>query len=71
MYLFVVVIQTVVNGNPIPGYPTLVCIILLLGGIQLMAIGILGEYISKTYLETKKRPIYIAKNKLGFNDELL
>jgi hypothetical protein len=50
-------------GDPVAGYPSLVCFILLLGGIQLFCMGIIGQYLSKTYLEVKKRPIYIAKEK--------
>ena len=69
IYLIFTLIQTLITGIDLPGYTSLVCIILFLGGIQLIAIGILGEYVSKTYLETKKRPVYVAKNKLGFNDE--
>lgn len=69
IYLLITLIQTLIKGIDLPGYASLVCIILFLGGIQLIAIGILGEYVSKTYLETKKRPVYVAKNKLGFNDE--
>lgn len=48
-------------GDPVAGWPSLVCIVTLLGGIQLLCIGIMGMYLSKTYLETKHRPIYIAK----------
>ena len=69
IYLLVIIIQTLATGADVPGYPSTICIILLLGGLQLLAVGILGEYISKAYLETKKRPIYLTKNKLGFNDE--
>ena len=69
LYLCLILVQTFANGADVPGYPSLICVMLLLGGIQLMAIGILGEYMAKTNLETKKRPIYIAKNKFGFNDE--
>lgn len=66
IYLVITLVKTLVKGIDFPGYASLICIILLLGGIQLIALGILGEYVSKTYLETKKRPIYITKNKLGF-----
>ena len=45
------------------GIPAMICIILFLGGIQLFCVGILGQYLSKTYLETKRRPIYIAREK--------
>lgn len=57
----VTVIKTLAFGEPVAGFPTLICVILLIGGIQLLMIGILGQYISKMYVETKKRPIYIVK----------
>ncbi|MFR9058247.1 glycosyltransferase family 2 protein [Eubacterium callanderi] len=59
----VFVIKTLIWGDPVAGYPSMICVILLIGGIQLFCMGILGEYLSKTYLETKKRPIYIVKEK--------
>ena len=54
-------VKTVLYGDPVAGFPTFICLILLIGGIQLFCIGILGQYLSKTYLEAKKRPIYIVK----------
>ncbi len=54
-------VKTIVWGDPVAGFPALVCIVLFLGGIQLFCIGILGQYLSKTYMETKSRPIYIVK----------
>ena len=60
LYFF---IKTLIWGDPVTGFPATICIILLLGGIQLFCIGILGQYLSKTYLETKRRPIYITKEK--------
>ena len=57
----VTVVQTIVNGIEVPGYATMVCLTLLIGGLQLLMIGILGQYLSKTYVETKNRPIYIVK----------
>jgi glycosyltransferase involved in cell wall biosynthesis len=60
LYFFV---NTLVWGDPVAGFPAMICIILLLGGIQLFCIGILGQYLSKTYLETKRRPLYIAREK--------
>ncbi len=56
-----IVIRTALFGDPVDGWPSLVCVIALLGGIQLLCLGILGQYLSKTYLETKRRPIYIVR----------
>ncbi|MDY7603421.1 glycosyltransferase family 2 protein [Streptococcus suis] len=58
-----VVFKTLVIGDPTIGWPSTICIILFLGGLQLMTIGILGKYLAKVFLETKKRPIYIVKEK--------
>ena len=48
-------------SDPVQGFATIMCAILLLGGIQLLSIGVLGKYLEKTYVETKKRPIFIVK----------
>lgn len=61
LYLCVVIIQKIFFSISVPGYATIVVLILLLGGLQLFSLGILGEYIARNYVETKKRPIYIAK----------
>ncbi len=61
IYLIVVVIQKLFFGIDVAGFATIVVLILLLGGIQLCCIGIIGEYIARTYIQTKGRPIYIAK----------
>ncbi len=52
--------KTLLYGDPVAGYPSLMCVILLVGGVQLLMQGIQGQYLSKTYLETKRRPIYIV-----------
>ena len=57
-----IIIRTVIWGDPVDGWPSLVCIIFLVSGIQLFCTGIVGEYLSKTYLETKNRPIFILKD---------
>ena len=57
----VVIIKTILWGDPVAGYPSLMSVVLFIGGIQLFTIGILGQYIAKTYLEAKKRPVYIIK----------
>lgn len=60
--IFVIIVRTLVWGDPVSGWPSLVCIIFLVSGIQLFCTGIVGEYLSKTYLETKHRPIFILKD---------
>lgn len=66
----VIVVKTLAFGDPVGGWPSLACIILLMGGLQLFCTGILGQYLAKTYLETKRRPIYIiAETEKGHNDE--
>lgn len=57
----VIIIKTLVWKDPTVGYPSMMCAIIFTGGIQLFCIGILGQYLSKTYLEVKKRPIYVVK----------
>lgn len=59
--IIVIIIRTLIFGDPTSGWPSMVCIVMMIGGIQLLCIGILGQYLSKTYLETKCRPIYIEK----------
>ena len=60
--IIVIIIKTLVYGDPTSGWPSLVCIIFFVSGIQLFCLGIIGQYLSKTYLETKKRPIYFIKD---------
>ena len=54
-----IIIKTLIIGDPTSGWPSMVCIMFMIGGIQLFCTGIIGQYLSKTYLETKRRPIYI------------
>ena len=54
------VVKAIMFGDPVSGFPTLISVILMLGGLQLLCLGILGQYLAKTYLETKNRPIYIV-----------
>lgn len=61
LLIIFIIIRTLVWGDPVAGWPSLVCIMFMIGGIQLFCTGIIGIYLSKTYLETKKRPIYIIK----------
>ena len=59
--IVVIIFKTLVWGDPVSGWPSLACIIIFVSGIQLFFMGIFGEYLAKTYLETKKRPLYIVK----------
>ena len=61
IFIVVIIIKTLVFGDPTGGWPSLVCIILLVSGIQLLCLGILGQYMAKTYLETKRRPKYLVQ----------
>ena len=61
LYMLVVILDKLLFGNDVPGYPTIIVLILLLGGIQLTVLGIIGEYLAKVHIEVKNRPIYIAK----------
>lgn len=58
-----IIVKTLVFGDPTSGWPSLACIIVFVSGVQLFSIGVIGQYLSKTYLEVKKRPIYIIKEK--------
>lgn len=60
MIIFIIV-RTIIWSDPVAGWPSMVCIIFFVGGVNLFCTGIIGEYLAKTYLETKKRPIYIVK----------
>ena len=59
--ILVIIVKTIAFGDPTSGWPSMVCIILMVSGIQLFSLGIIGQYLSKTYLEVKNRPIYIVK----------
>ena len=56
-----IIIRTLAFGDPTSGWPSMVCIMFFIGGVQLLCLGIIGQYLSKTYLEVKKRPIYIVQ----------
>lgn len=68
-YLVVVVLQKLICGIDIPGYATIIVLILFLGGMQLFCIGIIGEYVGRTFVQSKQRPIYIAKEILDYNEK--
>ena len=61
LFVCVVLVKTLAFGDAVGGWPSMMCVSLFLGGVQLFCMGILGQYLAKTYLETKKRPIYIVQ----------
>lgn len=67
--LLFIIIRALVFGDPTTGWPSLVSIMLFVGGIQLMCLGIIGKYIGKIFLETKKRPIYLVRESSVFEDK--
>ena len=69
IYLIVVIVQKLAFGIAVPGYATIVVLILFLGGLQLLALGINGEYLSRTYIQSKHRPIYIAREVISNKDD--
>lgn len=62
IYGIYIIVKTLLYGDPVAGFPTLICVILFLGGLQLMALGIIGEYIGRIFMETKKRPVYMVES---------
>lgn len=69
LYAIRVLIEVALYGIFTPGWPTLIVAVLFLGGIQLIAIGVVGEYVGRVYTETKKRPLFILQEKYGFDTE--
>ena len=63
-----VVFRTLVFGSPTAGYPTIVVSVLFLGGVQLLSLGVLGEYVGRILIETKGRPLYVVRDRIGFDD---
>lgn len=62
LLILLIIFKTIILGDPTSGWPSLVCIIFMVSGIQMFSLGIIGQYLSKTYLEVKKRPLYFIKD---------
>jgi polyisoprenyl-phosphate glycosyltransferase len=69
LYAIYVVLKTVVFGSDVAGYPSLMVAILFFGGLQLISLGVLGEYVGRILIETKRRPLYVVRTKIGFGEE--
>ena len=65
IYAIFIIIRTILYGDPVAGFPTLVCLVLFMGGLQLLCVGIIGEYVARMFNETKKRPVYFVRE---YND---
>lgn len=69
LYAIYILITTLIFGADLPGFPTLIVAIVFFGGIQLLSVGILGEYIARIFTEVKQRPTYLLQTKIGFDEE--
>ncbi|MEM9781775.1 MAG: glycosyltransferase family 2 protein, partial [Pseudomonadota bacterium] len=69
LYGSFIILRTLIFGVDVPGYPSLLVVVLFLGGIQLISLGVLGEYVGRIMVETKRRPIYLVRRRTGFDAE--
>jgi glycosyltransferase involved in cell wall biosynthesis len=68
-YALFIIFKTIIYGVDVPGYASLLVFILLLGGIQMVILGILGEYIGRIFIEVKNRPLYVVDKKVNIDNE--
>lgn len=68
LYALFILARTLILGVDVPGYASLLVAILFLGSLQLLSVGLLGEYIGRVYLETKQRPVYLVRREFGTRD---
>jgi hypothetical protein len=64
-YAIFIIVRTIVSGTSVPGYASLMVAILFLGGLQLLSLGVLGEYVGRIMVETKRRPLYVIRETIG------
>ena len=65
LYMLVVLVDALIYGDPVAGYPTLMTVLLFLGGVQLLSLGIIGEYLGRVFTESKHRPCYLIDERDG------
>ncbi len=65
IYIMYIILKVFLGGEPVQGYPSMMCVILFLGGVQLLSLGIIWEYLSRVFCESKNRPTYIARDYNG------
>lgn len=68
LYASFLILKTIIYGTDVPGYPSLMVVVLFLGGIQLISLGIIGEYVGRIYRETKRRPLYVVRGQVGLDN---
>jgi glycosyltransferase involved in cell wall biosynthesis len=68
LYAVYVVMKTILWGSDVAGYPSLIVAILFFGSVQLISLGVLGEYVGRILIETKRRPLYVIRKRVGIGD---
>ena len=68
-YALVIIVKTLVHGISVPGYASLMVVVLFLGGIQLVAVGLLGEYLGRVFEESKRRPLYFVRDSINVDEK--
>ena len=69
LYGIILLVRTLMYGTDVPGYASTMVAVIFMGGIQLLVLGIIGEYLGRLYSEAKQRPLYIVDSALGFDDD--
>ena len=64
-------VDTMIFGNPVPGYASIMVSVLFLGGVQLISLGVLGEYVGRILTETKQRPLYVVRDTVGIDSDIV
>lgn len=70
IYTVAIILQTLIFGRDVPGYASLMVVMLFLGAVQLISLGVIGEYLGRLYIEAKQRPLYLVRERLGFDDKV-